>query len=381
MLITGDPTSVGDAVYDALGAADVIDVAVNVLDDDTAGITVTPGGVEPLQTTEAGAAVNFTVVLNSEPTADVTIDLFSSDVSEGLLSLASVTFTSGNWDTPQNVMVTGQNDFIDDGDVNYFAVTVPASSVDMVYDGIDPADVSCINLDDADTAGFTVTPTSGLVTYEDPMGPSDTFTVVLDSEPTANVTLPITSSNPLEGVPDVAMLVFTAGNWNVAQTVTVTGVDDAIADGDQVYTIDTGDPTSNDPLYHAFTALQVEDVMCTNIDDEVACGPVMIDVQIGGAVTVTGVPGCIFDLYDSNCTSDTGQWVLLAAGVVIPPSGVIVVPGVVGTTDTCYVVTATGTFTVLGQTITVPTLSEALLVLLVIGLGLCAIWLRKSQAN
>lgn len=88
-----------------------------------------------------------------------------------------------------------------------------------------------------------------------------------------------------------------------------------------------------------------------------------------------------FDLYDSNCTSDTGQWVLLAAGVVIPPSGVIVVPGVVGTTDTCYVVTATGTFTVLGQTITVPTLSEALLVLLVIGLGLCAIWLRKSQAN
>ena len=35
-------------------------------------------------------------------------------------------------------------------------------------------------------------------------------------------------------------LTFTTANWNVAQTVTVTGVDDALADGSIGYTIVTG---------------------------------------------------------------------------------------------------------------------------------------------
>ena len=36
-----------------------------------------------------------------------------------------------------------------------------------------------------------------------------------------------------------ATLTFTTANWNVAQTVTVTGVDDALDDGDVAYTIVT----------------------------------------------------------------------------------------------------------------------------------------------
>lgn len=376
--ITGDPTSAGDAVYDALGAADVIDPMITVTDDDTAGITVTPGAPEPMQTDETGLTANFTVVLDSEPTGNVTVDLYSSDLSEANLSMASLVFTNANWDTPQGVTVTGLDDFIDDGTVSYLAVTVPAVSSDPSYDGYDAADVACENLDDADTAGFTVNPVAGLVTYEDPLGPSDTFDVALDSEPTSDVTLPISSSNLLEGMPDVAMLVFTPGNWNVNQTVTVTGVDDALADGDQPYTIITGDPTSNDPLYNAFTAVQVADVDVINIDDEIACGPVTIDVVIGGAITVTGTPGCVFDLYSSNCSSDTGTWVLLAAGVVIPAGGVVVVPGVVGAADVCYVVTQTGTFTILGQTITVPTLSQWMLGILILSMLAGAFWVRRK---
>ena len=37
-----------------------------------------------------------------------------------------------------------------------------------------------------------------------------------------------------------ASLTFTTANWNVAQTVTVTGVDDAVDDGDVAYTIVDG---------------------------------------------------------------------------------------------------------------------------------------------
>ena len=68
-----------DGNYSGVNASDV---AVTNSDDDAAGITVTP--TSGLVTTEAGAGTaTFTVVLNSEPTADVTIGLSSDDTSEG----------------------------------------------------------------------------------------------------------------------------------------------------------------------------------------------------------------------------------------------------------------------------------------------------------
>jgi hypothetical protein len=56
-------------------------------DNDTAGITVTP--IAGLVTTEAGGTATFTVVLNTQPTADVTIGLSSSDASEGTVAPTS----------------------------------------------------------------------------------------------------------------------------------------------------------------------------------------------------------------------------------------------------------------------------------------------------
>src|SRR5262249_31176894 len=62
-------------------------------DNDTAGITVSAISGN---TTEAGGTASFTVVLNSQPTADVTVGLSSSDTGEGTVSPASLTFTSAN---------------------------------------------------------------------------------------------------------------------------------------------------------------------------------------------------------------------------------------------------------------------------------------------
>ena len=61
--------------------ANAADVAVTNTDNDAAGITVTP--TAGLATTEAGGTATFTVVLNTQPTADVTIALSSSDTTEG----------------------------------------------------------------------------------------------------------------------------------------------------------------------------------------------------------------------------------------------------------------------------------------------------------
>lgn len=63
------------------------------------------------------------------------------------------------------------------------------------------------------------------------------FSVKLDTQPTSDVTIRVRSSNPQEGTPAVSQLVFTATNWDAAQVVTVTGVDDAIDDDDAAYFI------------------------------------------------------------------------------------------------------------------------------------------------
>ncbi|MFN7982973.1 MAG: hypothetical protein U0Q11_14030 [Vicinamibacterales bacterium] len=188
-------------------------------DNDAAGITVTP--TSGLTTTEAGGTATFTIVLTSQPTANVTVGLTSSNTAEGTVSPSSVTFTSANWNTPQTVTVTGVDDFLVDGAVAYTVVTAAATSADTNYNGLNPSDVSVTNTDN-DAAGITVTPTSGLTTTE--AGGTATFTVVLTSQPTANVTVGLTSSNTAEGtVVSPSSVVFTNGNWNTAQTVTVTG--------------------------------------------------------------------------------------------------------------------------------------------------------------
>src|SRR5205085_1535082 len=122
-----------------------------------------------------------------------------------------------------------------DGPISYTIATAPAVSTDSNYNTRDAADVLVTNTDN-DVAGITVTPTTGLTTTEG-AGGTATFTVVLSSQPTANVTIALSSSNTAEGTVSPASLVFTPANWNVAQTVTVTGVDDQVVDGPITYTI------------------------------------------------------------------------------------------------------------------------------------------------
>jgi hypothetical protein len=68
---------------------------------------------------------------------------------------------------------------------------------------------------------------------------------------------------PTEGAVDKAQLVFTAADWNVPQTVTVTGQADAVVDLDHAYAASIGASVSVDPLY---TALSVP-VNLINLDD------------------------------------------------------------------------------------------------------------------
>lgn len=262
------PAVSADTDYSNMSVADV-DVTNN--DNDVAipaGITVTP--TSGLITDEGGLSANFQVSLDSMPSADVIIGLASSNPNEGTVAPVSLTFTSANYASPQTVTVTGVDDVNLDGAVNYMVTTNPAVSADGDYSMLDASDVSVTNNDNEvpPPAGVTVNPTSGLVTSE--AGGTAQFNVVLQSMPSADVTIPVSSNNTAEGTVAPASLTFTSVNWNVQQTVTVTGVDDVVDDNDVQYTIVMGDPTSGDAGYDALGANDVADVTVTNTDDDLS---------------------------------------------------------------------------------------------------------------
>jgi hypothetical protein len=99
-----------------------------------------------LSTTEAGGTAVFTVVLDSVPTASVTIGVTSTDMGEGVVSLSSVAFAVGNWSITQTLTVTGVDDVWVDGDIAYNITTSLASSSDTNFHGVSIADVAVTNM-------------------------------------------------------------------------------------------------------------------------------------------------------------------------------------------------------------------------------------------
>ena len=142
-------------VNNRLGHVDSDAAVITVIFEGT--IIVTP--LDGLVTTEAGGTATFNVVLSSQPSADVRIDLTSSNLNEGTVSPASLTFTSANWNAAQTVTVTGVDDHVVDGDIAYTIITAAAVSDDPNFGGLDPGDISVTNSDN-DSASVIIAPTS-----------------------------------------------------------------------------------------------------------------------------------------------------------------------------------------------------------------------------
>ena len=272
--VTGrdDPSVDGDIPYTIVLAAatstdpvfngaDAPDVSATNTDNDSAGISVGP--LQGLFTTEFGNSDSFTAVLNSQPQFDVSIALASSDTTEGTVAPASLTFTPANWNVPQTVTLTGVDDLQSDGNVAYAIVTGPSASADPNYNGLNVPDVPATNADDEPAPAIIIATGSTLFTNED--GGIAQFTGRLPSQPTANVTIAVSSSDTTEGTVAPATIVFTPANWNVLQTVTVTGVNDSLDDGDVGYRVVLAPSVSADPAYAGIDPL---DINLVNLDND-----------------------------------------------------------------------------------------------------------------
>ena len=259
-----DPSGGG---YDSASNADL---TVTVTDDETAGVTVTPLSL----TVGEGGTNTYTVVLDTRPTAAVTVTINDpTDNTDVTANPASLTFSTSNWSTAQTVTVSAA----EDGDSAQDTATVTHTVSGGDYGSVTADDVSVtVN----DTPGLSVTPAS--LTIDE--GGTGTYTVVLDTRPTAAVTVAI-SSNNADVTTNSSSLTFTTTNWNSAQTVTVTAGDDPDAANDTA-------TLRHNPSGGGYNSVSDVNLTVTVTDDETAgvtVTPTSLTVDEGGMNTYTVV--------------------------------------------------------------------------------------------
>jgi uncharacterized protein YfaP (DUF2135 family) len=81
------------------------------------------------------------------------------------------------------------------------------------------------------------------------------FSVQLISQPSFNVSIPISSSDESEGIPQQSELTFTPENWQQAQTVVVRGTNENVQNGEQAFQIILGSATSSDVFYNGINPI------------------------------------------------------------------------------------------------------------------------------
>ncbi|WP_369815973.1 calcium-binding protein, partial [Anabaena sp. CA = ATCC 33047] len=118
-------------------------INVAITDNDTAGVTISPtdGSTD---VTEGGEGDTYTVVLDRQPTDDVTITL--NPGTQLTTSPNTLTFTPANWNIAQEVTVKALNDAITEGN-HTGTITHTISSDDSNYSNLSIADIT-VNITD-----------------------------------------------------------------------------------------------------------------------------------------------------------------------------------------------------------------------------------------
>ncbi len=205
--------SASDSGYD--GVSDT--VRIEVTDNDTPGLTVSPGNLEIIE----GRSTAFTVRLTRPPSDDVTVTLTPPSNTDISIDKTLLTFTVDNWNSGQAVMVSAAED--DDSDDEEARIVYRASGAD--YGGIQGT--VAVELIDKDDIVITLPGTRSAIIVNpgilalDEEGSSQTFAVRLDAvNPTSDFSVVLTTNNP-----DITLspgsLTFRPSNWNQDQTVTV----------------------------------------------------------------------------------------------------------------------------------------------------------------
>ena len=273
------------AVSSGGGVANPDNATLTITDNDTRGVTVsaatlTVDEVDDPDTPAKEHQAAYTVVLDSEPTADVRIDLAATGGAVGL-SDARLDFTPSNWNAVQTVTVTAVDDDIDNpGDARSASISHTLVAGDSDYAGVNASGVTATVTDDDDAPdGIALTVDTDEVA-EDAGKTSITVTATVgggtrySADATVTVTIGQSTDSAVSGTDYARVstfdLVITAGEASVSKAFDLTPTDDALDEADETISV-TGESGS----------LTVTGTSITLADDDVP----ELSITAGSAVT------------------------------------------------------------------------------------------------
>ena len=239
------------------GDATSLTATGSIVDDDPKPVVSVAGPAGDLSyvSEDKKGPVTFTLTLTGRSAADVTVD-YTTGQAQVLSGLAArqgittatagedytaatgtVTFSPG--DATKQVTVQLTDDDVSE-DTEFFGFKISNAQNAQLRNKA-TEEVADVGLLDDDPRGVAIDPTS--ISLEEPVpgeaAVASSYTVKLNSKPTDTVTVTIGGANPavsLSGatLSNTSTLTFTTSNWDTAQTVTVTPVEDANGVGETI---------------------------------------------------------------------------------------------------------------------------------------------------
>ena len=265
---------------------------VTLRDNDTRGVVVSP---ERLRVTE-GNSEDYTVVLESEPTAAVTVqvttDLAGTDLT---VNPTSLTFTADNWSVAQTVKVSAaeDDDALDEAEV---VLSHAVSGGDYGAETTDPVTVTVLENDTAvlAIAGDEKSESRGTLDFVVSLRPASSKVVTVAYATADGTALDGSDYTAVEGT-----LTFAAGS-TASQTIAVTLIDDTVDESEtETFTVVLSNETN------------------ARLDDASAVGTIMDDDD--PAVTVS------FGALNGTATEGGGA-ALVTLSLSADPEREVVVP-------------------------------------------------------
>ena len=220
-----------------------------ITDDDTRGVAVSPTAL----TVDEGSDDTYEVVLNSQPTADVTVAVSVPSDTDVSVDQTTLTFTANDWNTAQTVTVSAadDDDVIADDDVT-LTHTVKGGD----YDGQSASDV-VVTIVETDTPTLSI---ADATAAED--AGSVSFTVSLSQAGSGDVTVAWATADGTATDDDYTAaegtLKFSPGDA-LSQTIAVAITDDDVDEADETFTITLSEPSSSATLATASATATITD--------------------------------------------------------------------------------------------------------------------------
>ena len=212
--------------HEAIGSSEyngeMAELTVTIDEVDVPAVTVSDRSL----TVREGGSNTYTVVLDKQPSTDVTVTVTVPSGTDLTVSPPSLMFTRQNWHMPKTFTVRAEDDDVDLPDRS---VTLTHEASGGEYSPVSVASVR-VTVEDNDDPGISASVPRLTVPEEG----SNSYTVKLDTEPTGPgmVTVSVRVPRGTDLTVDPDSLTFDADNWFSPQTVEVMAAhdDDAVND-------------------------------------------------------------------------------------------------------------------------------------------------------